>query len=381
VRLARFWLSVGLFHVVLIPLCVWIGRRWARRVREPHSAWAWTAALAGDAALLAAGACAWAAVCARLGPGTRFLFLRLLAQALFGEAVLLCAGAAVLHARRRLRLRAAVLTSVTLGLLAAYAEAYHRGPRALELRRHELDRSGGRRPSGRLRILHLTDLQTHEIGAHEEEAFRRGLAERPDLIVLTGDYIHERLARTGEQAVADLRALVRRVALRAPLGVFATDGDTGYDCETTFAGTDVACLVNEARRIPLAGGRSLVLVGVDTSLSHGGAAARLRRVVDAAPPADLRIVMGHAPDFVANLAGRTAVDLALAGHTHGGQVVIPFFGPPLTFSRLPRRYAGDLHDYRGIPLHVSRGIGMERGSAPQIRFLCPPEVCLVDVRY
>jgi hypothetical protein len=75
------------------------------------------------------------------------------------------------------------------------------------------------------------------------------------------------------------------------------------------------------------------------------------------------------------------VDLARAGHTHGGQVALPFFGPPITLSRLPRRYAGGLNDYQGIPLHVSRGVGMERGTAPQIRFLVPPEVCVVDVRY
>lgn len=75
------------------------------------------------------------------------------------------------------------------------------------------------------------------------------------------------------------------------------------------------------------------------------------------------------------------VDLVLAGHTHGGQVVVPFFGPPYTASRLPRRYAGGLNDYRGIPLHVSRGVGMERGFAPQVRFLCPPEICVVDVRF
>ncbi len=82
------------------------------------------------------------------------------------------------------------------------------------------------------------------------------------------------------------------------------------------------------------------------------------------------------------LAGRARVDLALAGHTHGGQIVLPFFGPPLTLTGLERPYAaGGLHDYHGIPLHVSRGVGMERGSAPQVRFLCPPEICLLDVTY
>jgi predicted MPP superfamily phosphohydrolase len=93
------------------------------------------------------------------------------------------------------------------------------------------------------------------------------------------------------------------------------------------------------------------------------------------------IAIGHAPDFVMQLAGGAPVDLVLAGHTHGGQVVLPFVGPPGISSRLPRRFGGDVHDYRGIPVHVSRGVGMERGTAPQIRFLCPPEICVLDVRY
>jgi len=54
---------------------------------------------------------------------------------------------------------------------------------------------------------------------------------------------------------------------------------------------------------------------------------------------------------------------------------------PRPFPR-PRQYAaGGLTSYRGVSLHVSRGTGMERGSAPQLRFLCPPEICLVEVRY
>ena len=74
------------------------------------------------------------------------------------------------------------------------------------------------------------------------------------------------------------------------------------------------------------------------------------------------------------------VDLVLAGHTHGGQVVMPFFGPVVTASRLPRLFAGGLHDFRGTPLHVSRGVGMERGFSPPVRFLCPPEICVLDLR-
>src|SRR6185436_9174885 len=98
------------------------------------------------------------------------------------------------------------------------------------------------------------------------------------------------------------------------------------------------------------------------------------------PPGDLCVVIGHGPDFVMTLPA-AEVDLAMAGHTHGGQVVVPFFGPPHTKTRLPREHARGVSSYGGVPLHVSAGTGMERGTAPQIRFLCPPEICILDVGY
>ena len=116
-------------------------------------------------------------------------------------------------------------------------------------------------------------------------------------------------------------------------------------------------------------------------MSHGRNPQGLLDLVRRAPPADLRIVIGHGPDFVAELAGQVPVDLALAGHTHGGQIVLPFIGALYTKSSLPRSYASGLHDFRGIPMNVSAGVGMERGTAPQIRFLCPPEISVIDVRF
>lgn len=72
--------------------------------------------------------------------------------------------------------------------------------------------------------------------------------------------------------------------------------------------------------------------------------------------------------------------LALAGHTHGGQVQLPWFGPPLVLSNVTRAMgAGGLFRLGESWLCVSRGIGMERNHAPRIRFLCRPELTVLEL--
>jgi uncharacterized protein len=120
-----------------------------------------------------------------------------------------------------------------------------------------------------------------------------------------------------------------------------------------------------------------VITGLTRGRGRERDSQRLARVVTATPFADYRLVISHAPDFIDALT--TPIDLALAGHTHGGQVVLPLFGPPTTAIRLPRKYAGGLNDFNGTPIHVSRGIGMERGFDIPVRFLCPPEIGIIDL--
>lgn len=95
---------------------------------------------------------------------------------------------------------------------------------------------------------------------------------------------------------------------------------------------------------------------------------------------DLVIAVSHRPDNVLAYPENTTIDLTIAGHTHGGQVSIPGFGPPITFSDVPREVAaGGLHVVNGHPLYVSTGVGLERGQAPQLRFGVRPSVALLTV--
>jgi hypothetical protein len=167
----------------------------------------------------------------------------------------------------------------------------------------------------------------------------------------------------------------------AALGSYAVRGDVDVNWPRVLASTGVVTLSEDVVRVPLPGGRLLRLVGLASGTSRGRDRVALARELGEVPTGDLSIVAGHNPSYVRLLPGLGRVDLALAGHTHGGQVAFPLIGAPYTKSLLPRRYARGLHDFEGIPVHVSAGIGMERGAAPQVRFLCPPEICLLEITY
>jgi hypothetical protein len=311
-----------------------------------------------------------------------FTAIRLLSQTLFGELPVLLGWASTLLWRRRSPSSVLPFSLAVLALLTIYAKSYHHEPRELWVRRHGLDRSGGAVTERRLRIVHLSDLQADQIGTHEKRALRTAMAQQPDLIVMTGDYIQPRLRATRPLATSDLNQLLRELTFDAPVGAFATRGDVDVDWPMAFAGTPVITLSGESVRLTLSDRHSsLTLIGLTPGMSHGRNRKELQDLVRRAPPADLRIVAGHAPDFVAQLVEQDQIDLALAGHTHGGQVVLPLLGALYTKSTLPRLYASGFRDFRGIPLNVSAGIGMERGTAPQIRFLCPPEISLIDLRF
>jgi uncharacterized protein len=275
--------------------------------------------------------------------------------------------------------KARVLLAAGLILFAVHVDAYYIEPQML-VPRHYVVRPRSGAPIGHpIRILHVTDIQTPKIGRHEERALRLGLSYKPDLIVLTGDYVQDALGEATElNAAADLRALISRIGFNAPLGVFATEGDVGPPCGVVFAGTEVRCLSDQSAAVDLPDGSRLAITGLTRSRGRERDPKVLAHMLAVAPAAEYRIVISHAPDFISAMP--VNVDLALAGHTHGGQVVIPFFGPPRTAIRLPRRFAGGLNDYRGTPLHVSRGVEMERGFDIPVRFLCPPEIGILDLQ-
>ena len=214
-----------------------------------------------------------------------------------------------------------------------------------------------------LRIAHVSDLHTSGLGRRERQLVRLLEAEQPDVILITGDT----LGRSNDYE--KIRPVLSR--LRAPLGVWLVRGNSELNISPRegavfYSRLGIEFLKNEAR--PL---RSDVwLVGLEGD-SEGP--VKLDTALSSIPPDAYVIAAFHLPAFFDKVA--EYAPLAFAGHTHGGQVRVPF----APASQLPRgsgRYVGGWYTERGSRMYVSRGIGT---SVLPIRFRCAPELPIITV--
>lgn len=222
-----------------------------------------------------------------------------------------------------------------------------------------------------LTIAHLTDFHmTGRVGRGYYELVARAVNDlRPDVIAITGDIVES------EACWPWLAGTIG--SLCAPLGVYYVVGnhDLFIDVTRTRALLDGAGLTD-------LGGRWLRAEWNGVAVTLGGNEAPW---IEPTPPLgqlqrrrpghpEFRLALCHTPDQF-DWCVEADVDLALAGHTHGGQVQLPLLGVIGSPSRYGTRYACGVFRRRDVVLHVSRGLG---GQTP-LRFHCPPELALLEL--
>jgi predicted MPP superfamily phosphohydrolase len=272
---------------------------------------------------------------------------------------------------------AIILPVILAGLIFLFAGyAYWYEPHNLQIDTYRLSSPklhGLTRP---IRIVQFTDLQPTRIGPEEERIMAAVLALEPDIFLLTGDYTSLEPPEFARN-LAELQAYYGR--LTAPFGSYAVDGNMEPpDWERLFAGSGITPLSNRSVDIPV-NGVMIRIFGLNLSSVKAKIFKHRELPLPESDPTKYTILLSHIPDAVRYLRPEHGIDLVLAGHTHGGQVRLPWFGPLVTFSYLERQYAAGLHDYHGTNLLVSRGLGLERGEAPQIRINCSPEIVVIEL--
>lgn len=215
-----------------------------------------------------------------------------------------------------------------------------------------------------LRIAHLSDLHVRRWGRVEEQVLARVRELKPDLILLTGDY-------AGWPGKAgDCEALLRRLAELAP--AYAVRGNTDLRAGLPRGDGGPTWLINRGQPVSVRG-TPVSLYGIDA-----GAEWRVWELAKSIDKRRLNVCLYHYPDLIPNLAG-CPYDLMLSGHTHGGQVRLPWIGALISLSRAGTRYARGLFQADGRSAYVTQGVGCE-SLLPRMRFLCPPEVALITLR-
>ena len=202
------------------------------------------------------------------------------------------------------------------------------------------------------------------------------MAQKPDVVVITGDFLKgHSFTESVRQAVRDLTKVLRPLAAAIP--TFAVLGNHDYRtspkavremlrlCKVMDLTNHVFTLRREDAK--------LFLCGVD-DIRHGN--VLLHEILSKLDENSPAILLVHEPDFADMSAATGRFDLQISGHSHGGQIVIPFFGPP----KLPesgQKYHSGLYRVGRMLQYTNRGVGVDRFA---VRINCPPEITIFELK-
>jgi len=219
----------------------------------------------------------------------------------------------------------------------------------------------------RIRLVHLSDLHSDPELRCEGDLPALVAAQKPDLICFTGDAINS------PEGLNNFKTCMKALSAVAPTYAVRGNWDVWYwNKIDLFGDTGVRELRSDIAKQTIRG----------THIWIGGEGIKDGKpvfdVMKPAPPDAYRIFLFHFPEYIEEMR-RCGVDLYLAGHTHGGQIALPFYGAIITLSPAGKKYEAGHYQSGDSHLYVNRGIGMEGGRAPRIRFCAPPEVTVIDV--
>jgi predicted MPP superfamily phosphohydrolase len=255
-------------------------------------------------------------------------------------------------------------------------------PETLVVRRVDVVSRTWRGPPLRIGVVSDTHMGAPHMSVGRLNGIVRQMnSERPDIIVLLGDYTggHDPAAQRskGDQA-AVLSGLPPLGKLEAPLGVYAVLGnhDWWFDGEAIERGLRIQKIqVLENTRVHVQRPSGAFWVAGLADYDSTRAKPSYSDTLGDLEGSDPIVTIAHWPDVFAAAPDRVA--LTLAGHSHCGQVNLPFYGRMIHASAGSEKWPCGLYEERGRKLYVTGGVGV---SIIPVRFLQPPEIALVTLR-
>jgi len=260
-----------------------------------------------------------------------------------------------------------VFFALALVGFACFAYAYFIEPYWLDVRKVEIKSAKIPKGSRGLRVVHISDIHSDEQARLEEKLPIAIAAQKPDLIVYSGDSLNS------PAGLPVFRRALTEIARIAPTFVVRGNWDAWYWKNLDLFGETGAKELNGAAERLEIGGVPVWIAGVFVE-SEKSLPDTLRQI----PKNEFSILLFHYPDLIDEVSA-AEIDLYCAGHTHGGQVALPFYGALVTLSKFGKKYEGGSYEVGKTWLNVNRGIGMEGGSAPRVRFCARPEITVIDI--
>jgi uncharacterized protein len=248
-------------------------------------------------------------------------------------------------------------------------------PYRIRLRTENVKISGNENES--LKIILLSDLHLDRACEREQKVLELIKDFGPDLILWPGDFTNLSFVED-KDTLSQTKTFIRELCDMAPL--YVSRGTVEVDdlpwVEQLIKNTSAVLLENEGAFVDIKKS-NLYLMGIPTELGKDEREESLDILTGGADDRP-KILLYHTPDMIKE-AANAGVDLYVAGHTHGGQIAMPLLGPLYTSSVYGRKYAYGAYLVEKTMMIVTRGIGMEGGGAPRIRFSCPPEVVGINL--
>lgn len=219
----------------------------------------------------------------------------------------------------------------------------------------------------RIKLVQISDLHCDIKVRNEYKVVKIVNALKPDIVVFTGDTINTPAALpVFKDAMEKIEAKIAKLAVKGNFDVWH------WNDLDLFSGTAFKVLEEKSLRFTKEG-ENFFVSGL--SRDRYGRARKLLRNV---PAGYYSIFLYHSPGLALDLGGLN-VDLYLCGHTHGGQVALPFYGALITLSRYGKKYEAGKYIIGNTILYINRGIGMEGGLVPRVRFFARPEITVFNI--
>lgn len=222
--------------------------------------------------------------------------------------------------------------------------------------------------SASFRIVQISDMHCDTKQRNEEKVVHIINDLAPDVIIFTGDTLNTPEALgLFKNTMRNLRAGLAKIAVRGNFDVWYWNNIDLYS-DTGFNVLDRGSVTIEKA------GEKISISGLSCQNPE-----ELRTVLSDNLADRFNVFAYHYPDFAESLKGLN-VDLYLCGHTHGGQIALPVYGAIITLSKFGKKYESGEYKIGDTILYVNRGIGMEAGHAPRVRFFARPEITVFEIR-